>query len=557
MKFGLIPAGESEGAILGHTLRLGAATLKKGHTLTAEDVAALTAAGVAEVTAARLEAGDAGEDAAASEIAGLCAGAGLTLTAARTGRCNIEAASAGILRVDPAVIDAVNRIDEAVTVATLADCAPVQAGQIAATVKIIPYAVGAEVMAAVRAALKAAPLTLKAFQPKRTAIISTTTPHLKAAVIGSTEAVTAKRVTDLGGSVLSLSRVPHDAAAVAAAVTAAVKAGADQILISGASATADRADTAPAGIVAAGGTIAHFGMPVDPGNLLVLGHVDRVPVLVLPGCARSPRLNGADWVMQRLAAGLAVTARDIMGMGVGGLLVDTPARPLPRARAVKDAAPEAAPEPETASGAGPEDMSPRIAIVLLAAGQSRRMGPHNKLVMPLAGKPLVRRMVEMILQARPAQVVVVTGHEPAVVAAAVAGLPVTVTHNPNYRDGLSTSLQAGLAAVAPDMEGAMICLADMPSLTTRHFRDLMAGFDPAGGKAIGVPTHNGKRGNPVLWSRDLFVQMREIAGDVGAKALIGANESLVYEVEFGDTAVLTDLDTPEQWSEYVAKGSGA
>lgn len=558
MKFGPIPIAESEGAILGHMLRIGALTLRKGHTLTTADVVALKEAGFADVTAARLEPGDAGEDTAASEIAALCAGAGLRPTAARTGRCNIEATASGVLRVEPAVIDAVNRIDESVTVATLGDYAAVQAGQIVATVKIIPYAVDAKVMTAVRAALTATPLSLKAYQPRRTAIISTTTPHLKSSVVSSTETVTARRVTELGGSVLSTARIPHEPSAVAAAIRDAVKAGADQVLISGASATADRADTAPAGIIAAGGAIDHFGMPVDPGNLLVLGQVKRVPVLVLPGCARSPRLNGADWVMQRLAAGIAVTGRDIMGMGVGGLLVDTPARPLPRARAVKDiATPEAQPEPDPAPDQEPEGAGPKIAIVLLAAGQSRRMGPHNKLVMPLAGKPLVRRMVEMILAARPAQVVVVTGHEPAVVAAAVAGLPVTVTHNPRYADGLSTSLQAGLAAVAPDMEGAMICLADMPSLTPEHLTKLMAGFDPAGGRAIGVPTHTGKRGNPVLWARELFVQMREVAGDVGAKALIGANESLVYEVEFGDTAVLTDLDTPEQWSEYVAKGSGA
>ena len=557
MKFGPLPISEAEGAILGHTLRAGALTLKKGHTLTADDIAALKDAGVTDVTAARLEPGDAGENAAASEIAGLCAGEGLRLTAAHTGRCNIEAASAGLFRLDAAAINAVNGIDEAVTVATLADHAPVQAGQIVATVKIIPYAVSAKIMAAVRAAIPKPAAVLAPYKPLRTAIISTCTPHLKVSIISSTEAVTAKRVTDLGGSVLSMVRIPHEAAAVAAAIKDAIAAGAEQVLISGASATADRADTAPAGIVAAGGEIIHFGMPVDPGNLLVWARVGQVPVLVLPGCARSPRLNGADWIMQRIAAGSAVTARDIMGMGVGGLLVDTPARPLPRARAVKDAArPELAPAPEIVADEAPEDGRPKIAIVLLAAGQSRRMGPHNKLVMPLAGKPLVRRMVEMILQARPAQVVVVTGHEPAMVAAAVAGLPVTVTDNPRYREGLSTSLQAGLAAVAPDMEGAMICLADMPSLTSAHLAKLMAGFDPAGGKAIGVPTHTGKRGNPVLWARELFVQMREIAGDVGAKALIGANESLVYEVEFGDTAVLTDLDTPEQWSEYVAKGSG-
>jgi molybdenum cofactor cytidylyltransferase len=557
MKFGPIPIAEAEGAILGHTLRAGAVTFKKGHTLLPADVEVLRAAGVAEVTAARLEPGDANEDTAAAEIAGLCAGMGLRLTAARTGRCNIEAVAPGLIRIGAAAIDAVNRIDEAVTIATLADYAPVTEGQIVATVKIIPYAVSAAVMTAVRQALASTPLALAPYHPRRTAIISTCTAHLKASVISSTEAVTAKRVTELGGSVIQTSRIAHETDAVENALRAAVVAGAEQILISGASATADRNDVAPAGLIAAGGTIEHFGMPVDPGNLLVLGHLRNVPVLVLPGCARSPRLNGADWVMQRLAAGLAVTGRDIMGMGVGGLLVDTPSRPLPRARAVKDTpVPDVLMEPDA-----PEEeidpCAPKIAIVLLAAGQSRRMGPHNKLVMPLDGKPLVRRMVETISAAKPAQVVVVTGHEPAMVAAAVAGLNVTLANNPRYAEGLSTSLKAGLEAVAPEMAGAMICLADMPSLTAAHFQKLMAGFDPAAGRAIGVPTHSGKRGNPVLWARELFVQMREMAGDVGAKALIGANESLVYEVEFEDTAVLTDLDTPEQWSEYVAKGSGA
>ncbi|MHB1204954.1 MAG: molybdopterin-binding domain-containing protein, partial [Rhodospirillaceae bacterium] len=271
MKFGPIPVAESEGAVLGHTLRAGAVTFKKGHTLLPADVEVLRAAGIAEITAARLEAGDANEDIAASEIAGLCAGMGLRLTAARTGRCNIEAVAPGLVRVNPAAIDAVNRIDEAVTLATLADYAPVTEGQIVATVKIIPYAVSAAVMNKVRKALDTAPLSLAPYHPRRAAIISTTTPHLKVSVIGSTEAVTAKRVTELGGSVIHTARIPHDTEAVAKAVREAVIAGAEQILISGASATADRADVAPAGLIAAGGTIDHFGMPVDPGNLLVLG----------------------------------------------------------------------------------------------------------------------------------------------------------------------------------------------------------------------------------------------------------------------------------------------
>jgi molybdenum cofactor cytidylyltransferase len=181
------------------------------------------------------------------------------------------------------------------------------------------------------------------------------------------------------------------------------------------------------------------------------------------------------------------------------------------------------------------------------------MGPHNKLLLPLDGRPLIRRTVETVLAARPSQVIVVTGHEPAVLTASVAGLPVNVQHNPRYEEGLSTSLQVGLAAVDPALAGAMICLGDMPSITVAHLEQLMAAFDPAQNRAIVVPVHNGRRGNPVLWARRFFDEMGEISGDVGARHLIGRNESLVYEIEFGDTAVLTDLDTLEQWSEYVAR----
>jgi molybdenum cofactor cytidylyltransferase len=155
--------------------------------------------------------------------------------------------------------------------------------------------------------------------------------------------------------------------------------------------------------------------------------------------------------------------------------------------------------------------------------------------------------------ARP--VVVVTGHEREGIAAALAGLPVRQVHNPAYADGLSTSLAAGLAVLPPEVEAAVVCLGDMPGITAGHINSLLAGFDPARGRCIGVPTHQGKRGNPTLWPRALFDEMRQVRGDVGARHLIGANESLVYEVEFGDTAVLTDLDTPAHWVEYQSKSN--
>ena len=149
------------------------------------------------------------------------------------------------------------------------------------------------------------------------------------------------------------------------AITALLSAGADLVLISGASAVTDRQDIAPAAIVAAGGEITHFGMPVDPGNLICFGRIGDRPVIILPGCARSPALNGIDWVLDRIFAGEILDSREIARMGVGGLLKEIEARPAPR-------------EAKKAPGAGAAPRTlPRIAALVLAAGRSTRMGQQQ------------------------------------------------------------------------------------------------------------------------------------------------------------------------------------
>ncbi|TAL04608.1 MAG: 4-diphosphocytidyl-2C-methyl-D-erythritol kinase [Rhodospirillaceae bacterium] len=537
MKFGVFPIDQAAGVILAHSYRRDGLTIRKGRVLTPDDVAALRGAGVTEIIGARLAAGDVAEDNAAKRIAVRLAGAGTSLTDARTGRCNIEAAADGIVRVDVAAVTATNHVDESVTVATLPDKQAVRKGQVLATVKIIPFAVSPEVMAGVESGLTTPAVTVAPYISRRFALISTLLPGLKPSVVASTESLTSRRVGDCQGTLAAPMRCAHQEAAVVKCLRDGLAGGAEIILIAAASATADRGDVIPAAIVAAGGVIDHFGMPVDPGNLLVLAHIGDTPVLVLPGCARSPKLNGFDWVLQRLAAGVAVTRDEIMGMGVGGLLVDTPARPLPRDSAVRS-------EPKTLS---------RVAAIVLAAGRSRRMGGDNKLTRPVGGTALVRRTVEAVLGSRARPVVVVTGHDAGAVRNLLAGLDVTIVHNPDYAEGLSTSLRAGLDALPGDVDGTLVCLADMPAVASEHIDALIAGFDPANARAIGVPTHAGKRGNPSLWARTLFDDMRSVSGDVGARHLIGANESLVYEVEFDDTAVLTDLDTPAQWSDYLSR----
>jgi molybdenum cofactor cytidylyltransferase len=319
--------------------------------------------------------------------------------------------------------------------------------------------------------------------------------------------------------------VPHETNALAAAVREVTAAGAELIIVFGASAIADRRDVIPSALEACGGRIEHLGMPVDPGNLLLVGDLDGRPVLGAPGCARSPKENGFDWVLVRLLAGLPVAGADITRMGVGGLLMEIVTRPQPREE----------PKPE----------GRRVAGIVLAAGRSTRMGGANKLVADLAGKPLVRIVAEQVLASRARPVIVVTGHQHDRVEAALAGLPVNCVQNRDYARGLSSSLKAGISAVPADVDGAIVCLGDMPQMTAGLIDRLIDAFDPERGALIVVPTLGGKRGNPVLWSRRFFHDLGELEGDVGARHLIGGYGDAVAEVPVTGSGAFLDIDTPD------------
>jgi molybdenum cofactor cytidylyltransferase len=530
VKFGPVPVADAEGAILAHGLAVGRTSLKKGRVLSAADVATLREAGLREVIAARLEPGDVPEDQAARRLADAAAGPGARVAAAFTGRANLYADEAGIALVDRERIDAVNLLDEALTVATVAPYDVVTPRQMLATVKVIPFAAPEAVVAEAERLARDAPLVAVApFRPKRVGLVLTTLPATKPSVLDKTEAALAARLEPMGSIVVARERVPHDEAALAAAILRMRDAGANPILIFGASAIVDRRDVIPAAIVAAGGTVEHFGMPVDPGNLLLLGRLRDVPVVGLPGCARSPKINGFDWVLQRLLADVPVTRRDIQLMGAGGLLKEIATRPQPR----------------EGDGPAPAPHAPRIAALVLAAGQSRRMGGPNKLLEEVDGKPLVAHAVDTARAADVVGIVVVTGHERGRVESALAGREVRLVHNPDFAEGLSTSLKAGLQALPADADGAIVCLGDMPRLKPTHLDRLIAAFNPVEGRTICVPTFRHKRGNPVLWGRRFFAEMQAVAGDVGARHLIGEHADQVAEVEMDDAAVLLDVDTPE------------
>ncbi len=521
---------QAEGILLAHSLRIEGRKLAKGKKLSPDDLALMARGGLRKVTGARLEEGDVGEHEAAFELADRLMGVNLECGPALTGRCNLIAQQAGLAVIDAEKLARLNRVDEAVTVATLSPFEVVEAGQIVATVKIIPFAVPRPVLDTCLAVGGPSIVRVLPFLPLRVGVIASLLPGLPDSVVRSTFEVTRLRVESLGGKITEEIQVPHEVGALSRAIKKMAEQDLDLMLISGASATLDRRDVVPEALTHAGGAIDHFGMPVDPGNLMLMGRLGKLPVIDMPGCGRSARLNGLDLVLRRLFAGLPVSGDDMMRLGAGGLLKDIGCRPMPRR--AEDAF---APAPRKA----------RVAAIVLAAGRSVRMKGSNKLLAKLNGQPMIRRVAQAALESMAQHVIVVTGHQEDAVREALSGLGVSLVSNPRFAEGLSGSLKAGLHALPQDVDAALILLGDMPMIAATQIDRLIGAFDPDEGRSIIVPTLKGKRGNPVLWAKRFFGPMLAIGGDVGARHLIGENMNQVFEVEMDDESVLTDIDKPE------------
>ena len=527
MKFGPVPVREAEGAILAHSTQAGKARLKKGLRLDADSISQLVESDVQEVIVARLDDGDIDENSAAGRIAAAFGGIGIEAKAPATGRVNLHATDSGLFRADKSLIDAFNSIDPAITYACLNDRTVVAEGAMVATIKIIPLAVAeasverAEELIAEQTFSQVRPFTLR-----KVGYVATTLPTLKSKVMEKTRELTASRLAAYGSEITASLESPHETAALAKAL-AEIAPASEMIIIFGASAVTDADDVIPAAIRQAGGAVERVGMPVDPGNLLVVGEIDGKPVIGAPGCARSPKENGFDWVLARIMAGETPSHDDIAAMGVGGLLMEIPTRPQPRVQQ------EAAP-------------SKGVGIVLMAAGRSSRMGDGagHKLLAEFDGEPLVRRIAERALASRAEFLVAVTGYRGEDIAAVLEGLDVTLAENPDYASGMASSLKVGVTALGDELSGIMILLGDMPKLEAAHIDLLLGAFEENDGEAIIRAADGDHRGNPVILPARLVPEIMKLEGDVGARALIEQSGLPVIDIDIGPAARI-DVDTPE------------
>ncbi len=533
MIFGEFPLKGAEGLVLAHSVQLPSGRLPKGQRLTQADILALEAAGLRTVIACRLEDGDLGEDEAAGRLA---AGVGLDnlrMSEPSTGRVNFYATRNGLLVASRDLVDRFNRIDPAITFACLADHSDVREGDLVATVKIIPLAVsGASVARALGILAEGRAIELKPYRPRNVALIATQLPSLKTSVMDKTARVLEQRLLASGSRLIGEWRVAHRADAVAGAIEDALRQALSDpplVIVFGASAVCDPVDVIPESIRMAGGTVDQVGLPVDPGNLLVLGHVGEIPVIGAPGCARSPKENGFDWVLNRILAGENPDALELTGLGVGGLLMEIPSRPLPR---------------EAATSA---DVALRVGIIILAAGRASRMGEggRHKLLAEFEGVPLIRRVTERALDAAAGPVVVVTGFRAPEISACLEGLPAELQENRDYASGMASSIRAGLAVPSlHDADGVMILLGDMPGITSNDLARLADAFCASAGRSIVRAVADGKRGNPVILPRATFPALMRLEGDIGARHIIETSGLPIVDVEVGAAAKL-DVDTPE------------
>ena len=336
MKFAPMPLSNAEGKILGHNVAgaNGQRLLRKGKPLTQEDLQKLRELGRSSVYVAEVEPEDVDENTAARRVAEAVCGPGLHISGAASGRSNLLADEQGILRIDVGRLTQINECN-GITLTTLLTHSPVHAGQIVATVKIIPYAVPESVVSVVeRVASESQPIVrVDALPSKSVGMVLSGSNSMQQKLI-SDFAPLRDRIERLGSTVNRTDFVEldneEDENALADMLNQQVSSGVQMILIAGETAIMDKHDIVPRAVERAGGIVESVGAPVDPGNLLMLAYLRDVPVVGAPGCARSRKTNIVDWILPRLLVGDRLTRRDIVQLGHGGLLQDVRERGMPR-----------------------------------------------------------------------------------------------------------------------------------------------------------------------------------------------------------------------------------
>ena len=328
MQFGSVKLDKSEGSILAHSIKLENLNIRKGTILSEKHIIDLSNKGVKTVVVARLENGDIEENKSAIIISKAFTNNSLILSKANTGRINIFSKHDGLLRYNFSSIINFNLIDEGIALSLLAQNSFVKKKQLIGTLKVIPYSLPKKTILKFSGFENL--IIVKPFKQKKFSLIQTSYSNIKKSFFEKTITETKKRVENLGGSLVDDIICEHNGKELTSKIETIIDKDIDILLISCASAVSDRNDILPKSIMDLGGDIIHFGLPVDPGNLLILASLNNKFLVGMPGCSRSPSLNGLDLILRMLTAEININKQIIASLGVGGLLKDTRLRPFPR-----------------------------------------------------------------------------------------------------------------------------------------------------------------------------------------------------------------------------------
>lgn len=541
MKYGEYPVYDALGVELTHPVKCQDKTLKKGHVLTSSDIGRLKYAGIKTVVGARFSSNDIHPETAADILLKTMVGDYLRYTLPdESGYCEIFADVDGVFAFDPDRLKRLNAHCEDFSVITVQPCLPVYKGQLVANLRLFSPAVDADVLnqavtkiSGTGALFKIAPYAFCKIGYVRTVAAGTTPEPIDADALE-------KRFAAYGFSIVHSAMCAHDSESVEKAVRDALDARAEIVLVESPFPPLNREDTVPKAFKESAADIDRLGWCLDTGVPLVLGH--KGDARLLGFCADDADQYALD-VLLRFLATRSLPAVDTLPMfAMNGISL---------LRMTKKITPE---QMENSVAVGAVSDSEKIAVVILAAGASRRMIGSNKLLEPLNGLPMIEHVVRSALLSEADYVVAVTGHDAAFVERRLEKYDVKIVRNPDYVSGVLGSIRLGLAVLPPDIAGAVILPADMPAFTEEYINRLIDAFDAKSKRPpVVLPTFDGTRRNPVLWPRDLFKVAKPVPEDAHWTPALIEHTDYIREIPLKDDLPLTDINTHGDLSNYKAR----
>ncbi|MBR1778205.1 MAG: NTP transferase domain-containing protein [Alphaproteobacteria bacterium] len=541
MKFGEFPIYDALGIELVHDVRYQGKTLKKGHILTSSDISQLKYAGVKTITGVQFSAEDIHPETAADILLKTLVGDYLRYTVPdETGYSELFADIDGTFVFDQDRLNRFNAHNESIALITVQPYIPVYKGQFIGNLRVFGPAVTAEVLneavtkiSGTGSLLKVAPYAFCKIGFIRTLLNNSSIPSLD-------DDKLAARFGAFGFNVVYSDLCEHSAAAVEKAVRNAIDAQAEIVLVESQVPPLHRDDVVPTGFKEAAGDIDRLGWPADAGLSLVIGHKNNVKLLGY--CAADAEQTAFDRLLRFLATNSLPSADIFPRLAMNGLSLE---------RMTKRITPE---QMQKSIAVGSVSDSEKIAVVILAAGSSRRMIGTNKLLEPIKGLPMVEHAVRSALSSKADYVAVVTGHDAKFIERRLEQYDVKIVRNADYVSGILGSIRLGLAVLPPDIAGAVILPADMPEFTEEYIDRLIDAFDfTASRRPVVLPTYNAVRHNPVLWPRDLFKNVKIVPEDSQWVPALIEHSDYIKEIPLKDDLPLTDINTHGDLTNYLAR----